>query len=224
IAIAADPARFGSPDDFALADAVEVFNQRSAWDAEGATSRYLRGMLFGTDYFLRVLDQRPADNLAAYDRLARAAHVTLLAGIGDAENMTVMGAKVGSFQQLFLFYTTHVLATERANDPIIDALRHGHAYVSFDFLGYVPQFAFYAESGGTKTMLGDEASLAASLSLKAELPEIADRVVLLQDGAEVASVENASTLEFAPKSAGAYRIEAYRSGAPWILSNPVYVR
>ena len=45
-----------------------------------------------------------------------------------------------------------------------------------------------------------------------------------QDGTEVATADNASTLEFAPKSPGAYRIEAYRSGKLWILSNPVYVR
>jgi hypothetical protein len=47
---------------------------------------------------------------------------------------------------------------------------------------------------------------------------------MLQNGTEVASAANASTLEFAPKSPGAYRIEAYRSGKMWILSNPVYVR
>jgi hypothetical protein len=47
---------------------------------------------------------------------------------------------------------------------------------------------------------------------------------MYRDGAEVASAENASTLEFAPKSPGAYRIEAYRSGKLWILSNPVYIR
>ena len=47
---------------------------------------------------------------------------------------------------------------------------------------------------------------------------------MLQNGAEVASAENATTLDFAPKSTGAYRIEAYRGGRMWILSNPVYVR
>jgi hypothetical protein len=56
------------------------------------------------------------------------------------------------------------------------------------------------------------------------LPAPADRIAMYQDGAEVASADNASTLEFAPKSPGAYRIEAYRSGKLWILSNPVYVR
>ena len=85
-------------------------------------------------------------------------------------------------------------------------------------------FMFFASVGDTKTMMGDEVHLAPGLTLKTELPAAADRIAMYQDGAEVASADNASTLEFAPKSPGAYRIEAYRSGKLWILSNPVYVR
>lgn len=73
-------------------------------------------------------------------------------------------------------------------------------------------------------MMGDEVHLAPGLTLKTELPAPADRIAMYQDGAEVASADIASTLEFAPKSPGAYRIEAYRSGKLWILSNPLYVR
>jgi len=72
--------------------------------------------------------------------------------------------------------------------------------------------------------MGDEVQFAPGLALKAELPSAADRIALVLNGGEAASVQNASRLEFAPKSAGAYRIEAFRSGRPWIFSNPVYVR
>ena len=73
-------------------------------------------------------------------------------------------------------------------------------------------------------MMGDEVHLAPGLTLKTELPAPADRIAMYQNGVEVTSADNASTLEFAPKSPGAYRIEAYRSGKLWIMSNPVYVR
>jgi hypothetical protein len=96
--------------------------------------------------------------------------------------------------------------------------------VSFDYLGYVSGFAWFAQTGEIKTMMGDEVPLAQGLTLKAELPGLADRLAIFQNGAQVASAENAQDLEYAPKSPGAYRVEAYRQGVMWILSNPVYVR
>jgi hypothetical protein len=224
LAIAAEPARLKSPDDYALADAIEVYNQRTAWDAQSPWPRYLRAMLTSSDRFLLHLDDIPARDFAVYDAMAKGASVTLLAGMGAADNLSVLGAQVATFPQLFLFFTTHVLAPERNTDPVVDALKRGHVYVSFDLLGYVADFAFYAESGGRKVMMGDGVQLTPELTLKAELPDRADRIVLYQDGAEVASAADANTLAFAPKAAGAYRVVAYRSGRPWILSNPVYVR
>ena len=127
-------------------------------------------------------------------------------------------------EQLFETYTTHILTTERQIDPIVDALKHGHSYVSFDFLGYVPSFAFFAQAADRKIMMGDEVSMAAGLKLKVETPATADKIVIIGDGAEVASADNVSTFEFTPTAAGAYRVEAFRGGHPWIYSNPIYVR
>jgi hypothetical protein len=224
IAIASDPAKFASSEDYALADAMEVYNDRSAWLAQSPTALYLRSIFFGTDHFLSGLDVRPDANLALYDQMTTGARVTMLAGMGAPDNLNVLGAKVGTIPQLFLFCTTHLIARERDSAPILEALRLGHSYASFDYLGYVGTFAFFARARETIAMMGDEVRLAPGLTLKTELPAPADRIAMYQNGAEVASAENASTLEFAPKSPGAYRIEAYRSGKLWILSNPVYVR
>jgi hypothetical protein len=224
LAIAADPARFESSEDYALADAMEVYNDRSAWLAQSPAALYVRAIFFGTDHFLTGLDVRPDANLALYDRMTTGARVAMLAGMGTPDNLNVLGAKVGTLPQLFLFCTTHLLARERDTAPLLEALRLGHSYASFDYLGYVGAFAFFAHAGDTIAMMGDEIHLAPGLTRKTELPAPADRIAMYQNGAEVTSADNATTLEFAPKSPGAYRIEAYRSGKMWILSNPVYVR
>ena len=224
VAIVAAPAQFKSAGDYALADGIEVYNQRDSWLSEGPSTLYWRAMFRSTDTFLLELAPRPDDNLAIYDKLASGARVALLAGMGAPDDMSVAGSKVGTLHQLFLFYTTHLLAPERNVDPIVDALKRGHAYVSFDLLGYVGQFAFFARDGETKTMMGDEVRMSPSLKLQAELPENADKIVLLRDGDQVASADNTEDLEFAPTEPGTYRVEAYRRGYPWILSNPVYVR
>jgi hypothetical protein len=224
LAIAADPAKFASSEDYALADAMEIYNQRSAWLAQSPATIYLRAIFFGTDHFLAGLEPRPDANLALYDKMTAGARLTMLAGMGPPDNLNVLGAKVGTLPQLFLFYTTHLLARERDTAPLLEALRLGHSYVSFDYLGYVGAFGFFARVGEATTMMGDEVHLAPGLTLKTVLPAAADRIAMYLNGAEVASADNATTLEFAPKSPGAYRIEAYRNGKLWILSNPVYVR
>ncbi len=224
IAIAAAPDKFRSAGDYALADGIEVYNQRDAWTSESRSTLYWRAIFFSTDRFLLDLAPRPDESLSIYDKLASGARVTLLAGMGAPDNMAVAGSKVGTLQQLFLFYTTHVLTPERSVDPIVEALRRGHAYVSFDILGYVGQFAFFARDGDTKTMMGDEVRFTPTLKLQTELPAAADKIVLFRDGDQVASADNAQNLEYAPTQPGTYRVEAYRKGHPWILSNPVYVR
>ncbi len=224
LALASNPARFASPGDYALADGIEIYNQRSEWDAQNATMMYLRAVFHTSDRLFETLDARPGANLALYDRMASGAQVTLAAGIGAPEAMNVMGAKVGTFQQWMQVYTTHVLAPEREIDPIVDALKHGHSYVAFDFLKYVPSFAFFAQSGDRRTMMGDQVALETGMKLEVELPSPADRIVIYRNGDSVASAEDVAKFEWAPGSPGAYRVEAYLRGCPWIYSNPVYLR
>ncbi|MGC1678302.1 MAG: hypothetical protein WA740_12310 [Candidatus Binataceae bacterium] len=224
LAIAADSGAFKSSSDYALADAMEVYNQNYVFASASPTVLYWRAMFSQTDRFLLSLAPRPDANLALYDTMTAGARVTLVAGMGAPDKLSVMGSKVGTFEQLFLFYTTHLLAPERNVDALMDAMHRGHAYVSFDILGYVGEFAFFAQTGDIKTMMGDEVHLETGLTLKAELPANANRIVILKDGVQVASADETMDLEFAPKAAGAYRVEAWRRGHLWIMSNPVYVR
>jgi hypothetical protein len=224
VAIASDPARFSSAEDYALADALEVYSQSAAWSAKSPAALKLSAIFFSTDRFLTHLDQIAPANFADYDHLTDGARVTLLAGFGSAPAMNVFGATVGTYQQLFLFYATHLLATERNIDPLVDAIKHGRSYISFDFLGYVEDFAFFGANGDARTMMGDEVPLASSLKLVVELPAAADRIVIYGNGIEATATDSATELDFTPKAAGAYRAIAYRNGCPWIISNPLYVR
>ncbi|HYL57913.1 MAG TPA: hypothetical protein VEU51_03510, partial [Candidatus Acidoferrales bacterium] len=86
LAIAANIAKFASPSDYALADAMEVYNQRAVWDAQSSTSLYWRAIFSGSDRFLSALDVRPDANLAAYDTMTTGARVTMLAGLGAGDD------------------------------------------------------------------------------------------------------------------------------------------
>lgn len=224
LAIAADPARFARASDYALADGFEAFSNATAFAGANALSFKARAIFESTDRFLLGLEAPQPSAIEAYDRMAAGARVTMLAGFGAAPAVDVMGATVGTWNQLVLFYTTHLLATERNIDPLIDAMKHGRAYISFDVLGYVGEFAFFAEHGSERTMMGDEVAMAPGLMLKCELPDTADEIVIFRDGARAGAIENSATFDFAPTGAGAWRVVAMRRGHPWVMSNPIYVR
>ena len=224
LALARAPSRFTAPGDYGLADAIEVYDQSAVWRARNPFALKLGAMFLGTDHFLAELDSLAPAEIGAYDRLTEGARVALVAGFGAPANINALGATVGTWQQLFLFYATHVLATERETDPVVDAIKQGRVYVSFDFLGYVQDFAFYGQSGATKIMMGSEAPFAAGVTLETELPDPADRIVIFKNGVEAGSTQSAANFAYLPKSAGDYRVVAYRRGVPWIISNPVYLR
>ncbi|HVN29662.1 MAG TPA: hypothetical protein VMT64_14290 [Candidatus Binataceae bacterium] len=222
LALAVNLGGFSSPDQYALADAVEIYNLNNEWHSRSSVTMYVHSIFFGADHFFRNLDTLPND-VEIYDRIA-GARVGLVAGVGAAPNLLVMGTHVGTYAQIFQVFTTHIIARERQADPMIDALKHGHAYVSFDFLGYVPNFMFYAQTADRKVMMGDEIPMTPGMKLKVEMPAAADKVVILGNGSEFATGANVSTFEFEPTGAAVYRVEAYRAGHPWIYSNPIYVR
>ena len=220
VAIVANPGGFSSTADYGLADGVEI----SLVDTSNPTAGlYIRAIFERTNRFFAGLDMRPDRALDAYDAIARGANATMVLRHGNGGGFTVVGYEIATFAQLFEIYTTHLIASERTADALVDALKRGHAYVSVDVLGFVAQFAFYAEGAWGRTMMGDSALLDTSTHLKVELPGAADRIAIVADGGEVGS-GSGRTFEFVPKAPGAYRVEAYRRGRPWIFSNPVYLR
>jgi hypothetical protein len=133
-------------------------------------------------------------------------------------------------------------------ESVIEALRQGHAFVGFDVLGDTSGFRFWAESasdgkvqppvaaGGTdisqvdRRIMGDEIALSSGVKLSAATPG-ASRMVVLRNGAKVAEFPDVTKFSLNVTEKGIYRVEAYLDQlgepfdqAPWIMSNPIYVR
>jgi len=125
--------------------------------------------------------------------------------------------------------STHVLAPKLDERAVRAALKAGHAFVAHDWMCDATGFHFVANnsSGKQAALMGDQVNLADGLKLSAKLP-LPAYVRLLRQGAEVAKSEGKSDFEFAPKTPGAYRLEAWLrldgELRPWIFANPIYVR
>jgi hypothetical protein len=102
----------------------------------------------------------------------------------------------------------------------MEAVRAGHCYIGFDFLGDASGFVFEAGNGKIQ---GDEVSLEPGTRLRVRSP-VPARIMILKDGAVWMDESGIANKEVPITERGIYRTEIYMGNLPWIVSNPVYVR
>jgi hypothetical protein len=188
--------------------------------------------------------RRNDDYLKRYDAIAATKPLLLAAGTdahsnrgyylaADDEGHRFFGVKIDPYETVFRLMRMHVMVESGkpiSRENIIEAFRKGNAFVGFDVLGDTGGFTFSADNGSEKRIMGDTIGVGNGVHLSAAAPR-AGRFILLKNGAEVARVDAASEFSTTVTEPGAYRIEAYLDDlgepfdkAPWIMSNPIYVR
>ncbi len=131
------------------------------------------------------------------------------------------------YERSLRYVTTHILAAQLTEPDVREALRRGHAYVAHDWLCDPSGFAFgEGEGGKLRAVMGDVVSLGKGLKLRAETP-VRCTLKLFHNGIEIKTAIS-DRIEFEPKIAGVYRLEAWLTldgeQRPWIYANPIYVR
>ena len=188
--------------------------------------------------------RRNEDYLQRYDRIASQRRLLLAAGadahsnkgyylFADDDGNRHFGFKIDPYEMVLRLVRMHVLieeGTPLTRESFVDALRRGHAFVGFDVMGDAGGFAFAAENGTERRIMGDEIALASGVRLTAAAPGEAT-FVLLRNGEKVGAIAGVAEANFTADRPGAYRVEVYRdvagdalTAAPWIMSNPIYIR
>jgi hypothetical protein len=185
--------------------------------------------------------QRPDENLKLWDQklpyatatAGNDAHANIGVSLRDSSGKTLAGIQLDPYEVSFRLVRMHVLMDR--NKPLqqwnlLDALRAGHCFIGFDFLGDTSGFSFIAESGGEQKIQGDEVALSADTRLKVRTP-VSSEVKLFKDGNMIANETGVTTKDFPVTERGVYRVEVYlpqlgklATDKPWIISNPIYVR
>ncbi len=209
---------------------VAVFD--SVWSYQGAAD-----LLFANFF------ARPAENLKRWDEALSVgnrrtvaiagndAHSNIGLSVNDASGKQWFGIKLDPYERSFHTVRTHVLIRKDiglTRESLLEAISHGHCYVSFDLFSNGKEFSF-AASGAEQKIMGDEIAFADRLRLTASAP-LAARFVLFKDGSVIGQ-KSGSKAEFSIDSRGVYRVEVYldslpapAKGEPWILSNPIYIK
>src|ERR1043165_1745616 len=112
------------------------------------------------DLIFALYLQRPDENLKKWDQALTHARLTATGGndananiggsLKDSAGKTLLGIQLDPYATSFRLVRMHVLIEQgKAFDEtsLMDALRAGHCYIGFDFLGDPSGFVFEAENG-----------------------------------------------------------------------------
>jgi len=123
------------------------------------------------------------------------------------------------------FVNTHLLAHNCTEPEVLDSLRAGRAFVSYDMLSDAKGFVCFAEGSAGKAVMGESIALEPGLRMRAAAPNQC-RFVLLKDGKAVGQAEG-TECSFDVNETGKYRVEAHLNilgeWVPWIYANPIAV-
>ena len=195
------------------------------------------------DLLFALYYERPDENLKLWDRATTHSRLTATAGndahanigvsLRDSSGKTLAGIQLDPYEVSLRLVRMHVLIEQNKplnQENLLEAIRAGHCFIGFDFLGDSAGFSFDAESQGERKIQGDEITLAADTRLLIRTP-VSSRVKLFKDGNVVLDDSGVSTRSVPVTERGVYRVEVYlpqlgslAADKPWIISNPIYVR
>lgn len=167
--------------------------------------------------------------LRQWDRLGRHRRVAGLGGLDcHARRVPLAGVEIFPYATMFRALRNHLFVPEeRWQDDAIGGLWEAHAegrgFLSHDILADGRGARYVATTpDGREVQMGEEAALVAGTRLSLRLPVPAE-VRWIVDG-DCRLSEKVDSLDLDVSSPGVYRFEARLNGAPWLFTNPVYLR
>ncbi|MCA1594562.1 MAG: hypothetical protein LC754_18435 [Acidobacteria bacterium] len=198
-------------------------------------------LLFATIY------EKPAANLKRWDEInaggnrravavaGNDAHANVGLSLRQLTGQPILELKLDPYERSFRLVRNHVLLEKGQTldaESLTSALRQGHSFIAFDLFGDAGGFRFSAETTSEKKIMGDEITLppGGGVRLTASVP-VKGRLVFFKNGQVAHEERDAARKELLVNEPGVYRVEIYLDqlgrpldAAPWIISNPIYVR
>lgn len=200
---------------------MEVYNLTDDLNDEWKLWKGLKYLFLPPSYFFRSIMDEPVNYLKRWDQKTKAQPFVGIGSLDAHRKLKFLGLPLDDYYSSFRTVQTHVFADSLSKQGIIEALRAGRAYLSFDVRKKVQGFYYVAQTGNQLTFMGETVEISHDLRFEVQLPEKAE-IRLLREGQMVLSVES-DHLDTPVEREGVYRIEVYRKKKLWILSNPIYV-
>ena len=214
---------------------IELWNGLS--ELKSVVRNTLQGIFFA--YFPQFMPHGPLlATLQRWDDLLSQGEKVVAIGGADAHALPM---RLGPLKRTLFPYefhfrsiNTHLLTPEPLGNDVfldrrmvLDALRHGRAFIGYDLPAPTKGFNFTARGRNQTASMGDEILLDEGITFQIRLP-LPVEWRLLRDGQPIKIWKEQEFITYIINQPGVYRVECYiqylgkRRG--WIFSNPIYVR
>jgi hypothetical protein len=130
------------------------------------------------------------------------------------------------YERMSRLVNTHVLASELSETAILDALRHGRAFIGFDMVANSTGFQWLSTNAAGRAVMGEALEFAPETHLQAASPHPC-RFTVVRDGAPIHTAEG-RRLDWLATCPGTYRVEAELrirgEWVAWVYANPIELR
>lgn len=205
-------------------DAMEVYNHACDFYDANKIGFAMKTILFSPSLFSKFIVREPREALEMWDALMTE-RGRIISGIGalDAHvRYRVLGFPMMRYSNAFPIVTLYVSADSLSENEILKSLALGNSYFAFESYGHADGFQFQARSASQIYQMGSTAKSETPLMLAVRVP-IPSEIRLMLNGKLLKKAEG-STLALDVKSSGIYRVEVFRNGKIWIVSNPIMVQ
>lgn len=177
-------------------------------------------------FFESLVGSAPRRQLRRWDEALRHGRVAPVAGHDAHANIRLLGPlgwTIGDYDEIFRLFSVRILARELTVEALLDGLRRGRCFVSYDFLGDARGFclAYVDPRGDTQAILGEEAPWTPRGRLEARAPRPV-RWRLLRDG-RLIGVHEGERLDVRLPGPGTYRVELWLDGSLWVVPAPIWI-
>lgn len=205
-------------------DAIEVYNHACDFYDSNKIGFALKTILLSPSFFAKMIVREPRETLDKWDALM-IERQRVIAGIGalDAhERYGFFGFSLMRYTNTFPIATIYVTSETFSEKKILQNLAAGNAYFAFESYGDADGFRFQIQSSSKVYRMGSTADAEIPLTLAVKTPAQAE-IRVIHDGKVIKKSIDAS-LSLDIESPGIYRVEVFKNGKLWIVSNPVLVQ
>ena len=167
--------------------------------------------------------------LRRWDQIGRTRRMAGLGGLDcHARRVPVVGTHLFPYEWMFRSLRNHLFIPEDTagagrEAALWDALSEGRGFVAHDIICDATGTRCVARlPDGRVLQMGEDADFQEGITLALTLPRSAEIRWMVNGRCRLA--ERSERMEVCPAAPGVYRFEARLDGAPWLFTNPFYLR
>jgi len=202
-------------------DGLEIHNASHTFSANHKLLLPFKMALLPDSLFLKSIYKNPGKALMLWSGLAQTRRVNVISAVDAHLRQSWFGFDPENYALQIQSSTLHVLSRVLEEKFVTSAIGLGRSFVVMEFLGHASEFSFSIFNGNREFFIGDTLKLNGSTTAKITVPKKSE--LRFYRDAKLIAVKKSKEMFFDIKQKAAYRVEVYRGGKLWIISNFIYV-